>query len=196
MEIYSHQNQLTMIASNRISVFDRILPDPIPNKGRILTGLSLFWFDKTKDIIQSHLISHPDPNIMIIKKCTPILVEVIIRGYLVGSLWRDYQGGKRIKCGIPLPEGLKENDPLPDLIVTPTTKSSHGHDEDITKQEIIATGLATPEVWQQVKKTALALYKRGRDHLKQKGMILVDTKYEFGLDDQGQVVLIDEIHTP
>ena len=195
-DIYSHDDTLTLVASDRISVFDVILPELIPDKGRILTQLSLYWFDKTRDIIPSHLLSHPDPNVIVVRKCKPIMVEVIVRGYLVGSLWRDYQAGKRVKCGIALPEGLKQNDPLPEPIITPTTKSEHGHDEDITEQEVLDQGLATKEVWRQVEATALKLYKRGEELLKPKGLILVDTKYEFGLDPQGHVVLIDEIHTP
>ena len=195
-EIYHHENDLALIASDRISVFDRILSDPIPDKGRILTQLSLFWFKQTQDIISNHLISHPDPNVLIVKKCQPIMIEMIVRGYLVGSLWRDYNSGKRVKCGITLPDGLKQNDPLPELIVTPTTKSEEGHDEDLTETQILAQGLATPEIWKQAKETALRLYMRGQEVLKKKGLILVDTKYEFGLDSDGKLVLIDEIHTP
>ncbi len=195
-EIYPHDSSLTLIASDRISVFDRILPDLIPDKGRILTQLSLFWFKETQDIISNHLISHPDPNVLVVQKCEPLMIEVIVRGYLVGSLWRDYKSGKRIKCGVPLPDGLNENDPLPKPIVTPTTKSEHGHDEDITEAEILEKGLATQEVWKKTKEAALSLYKRGQEVLEKKGLVLVDTKYEFGLDANGNVVLIDEIHTP
>lgn len=195
-DIYSQSDILTMITTDRISVFDVILPDPVPDKGRILTGLQVYWFDKTKDIISNHMISHPDPNVVIVKKCKPIMIEMIVRGYIVGSLWRDYQEGKRVKCGISLPEGLKRNDKLPFPIITPTTKSEHGHDEDITEEEILSQGLATKAVWEQMKNAALCLYQRGGELLKPKGLILVDTKYEFGLDTEGNLILIDEIHTP
>lgn len=195
-EIYTHDDTLTLVASDRISVFDRILPDSIPDKGRILTQLSLFWFEKTKDILSNHFISHPDPNVLVVQKCQPILIEMIVRGYLVGSLWRDYQAGKRVKCGIQIPEGLLQNDPLPEPILTPTTKSEEGHDEDLTEEEILKQGLASQEVWEKAKKMALSLYKRGVEVLRERGLVLVDTKYEFGLDSKGNLMLIDEIHTP
>jgi phosphoribosylaminoimidazole-succinocarboxamide synthase len=195
-EVYTNDNGVALIASDRISVFDRILSDPIPDKGRILTQLSLFWFNQTQDIITNHIISHPDPNVLFVKKCTPIMIEVIVRGYLVGSLWRDYKDGKRVKCGIKLPDGLQQNAALPEPIVTPTTKSEHGHDEDITEEEIIQRGLATPHNWKIMKEKALQLYNRGQEVLKKRELILVDTKYEFGLDANGNIVLIDEIHTP
>lgn len=195
-EVYDRNDTLAIIASDRISVFDRVLSEPIRDKGHVLTKLSLFWFDRTKDIISNHLVSNPDANVMIVKKCKPILLEVIVRAYLAGSLWRDYQSGKRTKCGVNLPEGLQQNDPLPDLIVTPTTKSMHGHDEDITKENAIEQGLVTRELWNEIEFTALSLFKRGQEILKQKGLILVDTKYEFGLDANNRLVLIDEIHTP
>lgn len=195
-DIYTHGDTITMVTSDRISVFDNILPEPIPDKGRILTQLLLYWFDKTRDIIPNHIISNPDPNVIVVKRCKPIMIEMIVRGYLVGSMWRDYNAGKRVKCGISLPEGLKQNDPLPHPIITPTTKSEHGHDEDITEEEILSTSLATKEVWEQMKDSSLKLYKRGQELLKPKGLILVDTKYEFGLDTEGNVVLIDEVHTP
>ena len=195
-DIYEHDGTLTMIASDRISVFDRILPEPIQDKGRILTQISQYWFEKTKDIIPNHVIAHPDPNVIIVKKCRPLMVEMIVRSYLVGSLWRDYEAGNRVKCGIPLPDGLKQNDPLPNLIVTPTTKSSEGHDKDITKQELIEQGIVTQKQWDEMEKISLKLFRRGQQLAKEKGVVLVDTKYEFGLDDQDNLVLIDEIHTP
>jgi phosphoribosylaminoimidazole-succinocarboxamide synthase len=195
-EIYEKEDTLALISSDRISVFDRILPHPIQDKGRVLTKLSHFWFEKTKDLVANHVISHPDPNVLIVKKCQPIMIEVIVRGYLAGSLARDYQAGKRKKCGIILPEGLQLNDPLHSVLVTPTTKSLHGHDEDITKEELISQGLVTPELWNKIEKTALQLYARGQEIVGAKGLILVDTKYEFGLDKEGRLTLIDEIHTP
>lgn len=195
-DIYEQEDRLTMIASDRISVFDRVLNESIPEKGKILTQLSCFWFDQTRDIIPNHLISHPDPNVLIVKKCQPILAEIIVRGYLVGSLWRDYNAGKRNKCGIALPDGLKQFDPLPEPILTPTTKSEHGHDEDITREELIAQGILTAKEWEFIKKAALNLYQRGQELSNKKGLVLVDTKYEFGRDAEGNVLLIDEIHTP
>ncbi len=195
-DIYENGETLTLITSDRLSIFDRVLKEQIPDKGRILTELSRFWFEQTKDIISNHLISFPDPNVMIVKKCRPIMVEMIVRGYLAGSLWRDYQSGKREKCGVPIPDGLKENDPLPSPIVTPTTKSETGHDEDITKEELIKQGIVEKVLWDQMESISLKLYKRGQEVVSQRGLILVDTKYEFGLDDQGNLVLIDEIHTP
>lgn len=194
-DIYEQKDTLTLIASDRISIFDRILKEPICDKGRILTELALFWFEKTKDIIPNHILSHPDPNVLIVKKCSPIQIEVIVRGYLTGSLWRDYAKGMRKKCGIALPDGLNRNDPLPNVIVTPTTKSDI-HDEDISKEEILERKIVDRELWEKIEKTALSLYFRGVELLKERGMILVDTKYEFGLDANHQLLLIDEIHTP
>ncbi len=195
-DIYEDTTSLTLIASDRISVFDRVLPESIIDKGKVLTKLSHFWFDKTKDIIQNHILAHPDPNVLIVKKCRPLMVEVIVRGYLAGSLARDYQAGKRIKCGIALPDGLKHNSPLSKPIVTPTTKSTHGHDLDITKEELIQQGIVTAQQWKGIESTALSLYQRGQEMAQKKGLILVDTKYEFGLDENDQLILIDEIHTP
>jgi len=195
-DIYEQKDTLVLVASDRLSLFDRILKEPILEKGRILTELALFWFEKTKDIIPNHLVAHPDPNVTIVKKCRPIPIEIIVRGYLAGSMWRDYAKGARHKCGIHLPEGLKQNDPLPQPIVTPTTKSQEGHDEDITKEEILKTGILDKALWEEIETCALRLYERGREVLKGRGMILVDTKYEFGIDACNQLTLIDEIHTP
>ncbi|HSX04207.1 MAG TPA: phosphoribosylaminoimidazolesuccinocarboxamide synthase [Rhabdochlamydiaceae bacterium] len=195
-DIYFLKDQLALVASDRISVFDRILPEPIQDKGAILTKLSLFWFEQTKDLVPNHLVDHPDPNVLLAKRCQPIKAEIIVRGFLAGSMWRDYQKGKRVKCGVPLPEGLKQNDPLKEPIVTPTTKSEEGHDEDITAEELIASGVMSASTWNYIKEAALKLYKRGCELLKSKGLILVDTKYEFGIAPNGEILLIDEIHTP
>lgn len=195
-DIYEKDSTLTLITTDRISVFDKILNEPVKDKGRILTNLSLFWFDNTKDIIPNHVIQHPDQNVIIVKKCKPILVEIIVRGYMVGSLWRDYSKGSRIKCGVALPHGLNKNDPLPYPIITPTTKSSDGHDQDVTKEELIKNGTITANQWAQIEKLSLKLFERGREILNEKGIILLDTKYEFGLDDLNNIILIDEIHTP
>jgi len=195
-DIYDQDNNLTMIASDRISVFDIVLPQPIRDKGRVLTELSRYWFQQTEDIIPNHILSQPDPNILIVKKCFPLKVEMIVRSYLVGSLWRDYRSGKRTKCGITLPDGLKENDALPEPIITPTTKSLDSHDEDITKEELITNGIVTKDQWEEMARVSLALFERGQEIAEKKGLILIDTKYEFGLDKEGNLILIDEIHTP
>lgn len=195
-DIYDHGDQLILIASDRLSIFDRILREPIFEKGRILTELALFWFDQTKDIIPNHVLSHPDPNVMVVKKCAPLPIEVIVRGYIAGSLGRDYAKGLRQKCGVKIPDGLQLNDPLPSPIVTPTTKSTIGHDEDITVEEILKRKIVSPSEWAVIENKALALYRRGVEVLKNRAMILVDTKYEFGWDASKQLTLIDEIHTP
>ncbi|MGD2169841.1 MAG: phosphoribosylaminoimidazolesuccinocarboxamide synthase [Chlamydiota bacterium] len=194
--MYSYNSDLLMITSDRISIFNRLLDQPILDKGRILTQLSLFWFEKTKDIINNHLIFSPDPNVMIVKKCRPIRIEVIVRKYAVGSLWRDFTAGKRSKCGIKLPEHLKENQEFVEPIITPTTKNSEGNDEDISKQQILEQKIIDPDLYCEIERKALALFKRGEAILKDSQMILVDTKYEFGLDENNNLLLIDEIHTP
>ncbi|MEC7839504.1 MAG: phosphoribosylaminoimidazolesuccinocarboxamide synthase [Chlamydiota bacterium] len=195
-DIYENGKTLTFVTSDRISVFDCVLNEAIPQKGHILNELSRFWFEKTKDIIPNHLMETVDSNVWIVKKCNPLMVEVIVRNYLTGSLWRDYKAGKRVKCGIEIPEGLKEHQQLPHPIVTPTTKSNEGHDEDITKEELVAQGIVTKELWEMLETKSLELFKRGQEILSEKGVILVDTKYEFGIDDENNLTLIDEIHTP
>jgi phosphoribosylaminoimidazole-succinocarboxamide synthase len=195
-DIYENKNTLTLIASDRISVFDRILNEPIRDKGSILTNLSIFWFEKTKDIVPNHFIKQPDQNIIVVKKCRPIPVEMVVRQYMVGSIWRDYESGKRIKSGVRLPEGLKRNDRLTHPIVTPSTKSHEGHDEDISKEELIKNGTVTEALWQELESVSLKLFARGNEILNPKGIILLDTKYEFGLDESNRTILIDEIHTP
>lgn len=195
-DLYEKENQLFFITTDRISIFDRILKEPILEKGRILTQIALFWFEHTKDIIPNHIISNPDPNVLMVKKCTPIPIEVIVRGYATGSLWRDYAKGLRSKCGISLPEGLKQNDPLAHPIITPTTKNAHGHDEDISKEEILKQEILSSSQWQYIEQKALQLFQRGCDLMQKRGMVLVDTKYEFGFDQEGHILLIDEVHTP
>lgn len=195
-DVYLQESTIVMICCDRISVYDRILPNPIPDKGRILNLLANFWFDQTKDIIANHIISIPDPNITIAKRCRPLPIEVVVRGYLAGSIWRDYANGKREKCGISLPDDLEKHDPLPEPIITPTTKSDSGHDCDITAEEIIKQGVLTPQLWNQIAKVSQQLFKRGTNILQKRGMTLVDTKYEFGIDQKGNLTLIDEIHTP
>jgi phosphoribosylaminoimidazole-succinocarboxamide synthase len=184
-----------MIASDRISAFDVILPKPIPFKGQVLNQIAAYMLEATKDICPNWLISTPAPNVAIGQKCTPFKIEMVVRGNLVGHAWRTYQAGGRTLCGVTLPEGLKENDYFPNPIITPSTKASEGHDEDISKEAIIAEGLASAEDWAILEKYALALFERGKAIAAKRGLILVDTKYEFGkIGDT--IYLMDEIHTP
>jgi len=195
-DVYYIENELlVMIASDRISAFDVILPKPIPYKGQVLNQIAAYMLEATKDICPNWLISTPAPNLAIGKKCTPFKIEMVVRGNLVGHAWRTYQAGVRTLCGVTLPEGLKENDFFPNPIITPSTKASEGHDEDISKEAIIQEGLATAEDWAILEKYALALFERGKAIAAKRGLILVDTKYEFGkIGDT--IYLMDEIHTP
>ena len=195
-DVYYIENELlVMIASDRISAFDVILPKPIPFKGQVLNQIAAYMLEATKDICPNWLISTPAPNVAIGKKCTPFKIEMVVRGNLVGHAWRTYQAGGRTLCGITLPEGLKENDIFPSPNITPSTKASEGHDEDISKEAIIAEGLASAEDWAILEKYALALFERGKTIAAKRGLILVDTKYEFGkIGDT--IYLMDEIHTP
>ena len=186
---------LVMIASNRISAFDVILPKPIPFKGQVLNQIAAYMLDATKDICPNWLLSSPAPNVSIGKMCDPFKVEMVVRGNLTGHAWRTYNSGLRTLCGVALPEGMKENDYFPTPIITPTTKAAVGHDEDISKEDIIARGLASATDWEQLEKYALQLFARGREIAAKQGLILVDTKYEFGkIGDT--IYLMDEIHTP
>ena len=195
-DVYYIENELlVMIASDRISAFDVILPKPIPYKGQVLNQIAAYMLEATKDICPNWLISTPAPNVAIGKKCTPFKIEMVVRGNLVGHAWRTYQAGVRTLCGVTLPEGLKENGFFPNPIITPSTKASKGHDEDISKEAIIQEGLATAEDWAILEKYALALFERGKAIAAKRGLILVDTKYEFGkIGDT--IYLMDEIHTP
>lgn len=195
-DVYYIENELlVMIASDRISAFDVILPKPIPYKGQVLNQIAAYMLEATKDICPNWLISTPAPNVAIGKKCTPFKIEMVVRGNLVGHAWRTYQAGVRTLCGVTLQEGLKENDFFPNPIITPSTKASEGHDEDISKEAIIQEGLATAKEWAILEKYALALFERGKAIAAKRGLILVDTKYEFGkIGDT--IYLMDEIHTP
>jgi phosphoribosylaminoimidazole-succinocarboxamide synthase len=195
-DVYTIQEHwLVMIASNRISAFDVILPKPIPFKGQVLNQLAAYMLNATKDICPNWLLTTPAPNVSIGKKCTPFKIEMVVRGNLTGHAWRTYQSGKRILCGIALPEGLKENDFFTSPIITPSTKAAEGHDEDISKEAIIAQGLATEQEWQILEKYTLQLFERGKQIAAKQGLILVDTKYEFGKIGN-EIILMDEIHTP
>ena len=186
---------LAMVVSDRISAFDVVLPKGIPFKGQVLNQIASYFLDATADILPNWKIASPDPMVTVGKFCEPFKVEMVVRGYLSGHAWREYKAGKRELCGEKLPDGLKESDPLPHPIITPTTKADVGHDEDISKERILSLGLVSREDYEQLEKYTLALFARGQEMARQKGLILVDTKYEFGKCD-GQIVLIDEIHTP
>lgn len=186
---------LVMVATDRISAFDVILPKGIPFKGQVLNQIAAYFLDATSDIVPNWKIDVPDPMVTIGTKCEPLKIEMIVRGYLAGSAWRDYKAGNREICGVRLPEGMKENQKFDTPILTPTTKADAGHDENISREEIIARGIVAEDVYEQVEKYALALFERGSKMAAERGLILVDTKYEFGLKD-GKVILIDEIHTP
>ena len=195
-DVYYIENELlVMIASDRISAFDVILPNPIPFKGQVLNQIAAYMLKATSDICPNWLLDTPAPNVAIGKKCTPFKIEMVVRGNLVGHAWRTYQAGGRVLCGVSLPDGLNENDYFPTPIITPSTKASEGHDEDISKENIIAQGLASAEDWAVLEKYALALFQRGKEIAAKQGLILVDTKYEFGkIGDT--IYLMDEIHTP
>lgn len=186
---------LVMIATDRISAFDVILPQGIPYKGQVLNQIAAKFLDATADIVPNWKLAVPDPMVTVGLRCEPFKVEMVIRGYLTGSAWREYKAGARVLCGIPLPEGMKENQKFPSPIITPTTKADEGHDENISKEEIIAQGLVSKEDYEQLEKYTYALFQRGTEIAAEKGLILVDTKYEFGKKD-GKIYLIDEIHTP
>ncbi len=194
-DVYTIRNEyLVMVASNRISAFDVILPRPIPYKGQVLNQIAAYMLSNTKDICSNWLIDVPAPNVSIGHLCSPFKIEMVVRGNLVGHAWRTYQKG-RILCGQTMPDGLKENDFFPSPLITPSTKAAEGHDEDISEVEILAQGLATPAEWEVLKKYTFALFERGKAIAAKQGLILADTKYEFGkLGDQ--IVLMDEIHTP
>lgn len=186
---------LVMVATDRISAFDVILPKGIPYKGQVLNQIAAEFLDATADIIPNWKVAVPDPMVTVGLKCEPLKIEMIVRGYLAGSAWRAYKDGDRELCGVKLPEGMRENQRFETPILTPTTKADEGHDENISRQEIIARGIVSEEVYEQVEKAALALFARGTELAAKHGLILVDTKYEFGLLD-GKLILIDEIHTP
>lgn len=195
-DVYTIQDTfLAMVVTDRISAFDVVLPEPIPFKGQVLNQIAAKFLQATLDIVPNWVLDVPDPNVTIGKICDPFKVELVIRGYLAGHAWREYQAGRRSVCGVEFPEGLKENDKLPEPIITPTTKASVGHDEDISRAEIIKRGLVSEDDYQQLENYTRAIFQRGSEMVAERGLILVDTKYEFGKAD-GRIYLIDEIHTP
>jgi len=199
-DIYTQNDRLILITTDRLSAFDRIL-GAVPYKGQVLNQLAAFWFQQTQDIIANHLLAVPDPNITIARRCHPLPVEVVVRGYITGvtatALWYRYSQGERTIYGIDFPDGLHKNDPLPEPIITPTTKASNGnHDERITSAEVVEMGLVGAQQWQEICAAAIAVFQRGQAIAQHAGLILVDTKYEFGVAEDGEILLIDEVHTP
>ena len=197
-DIYIAKDHITLISTDRHSSFDRIIAH-VPFKGEVLNKISLYWFEQTKDIIQNHVMSTPDPNVLVAKKCKTLPVEVVPRAYMTGStstsLWTNYKEGRRVFGDFVLPDGMKKNQKLEKIVLTPTTKSDE-HDRPLTSKEIVSEGLMSQELWEKVKDASLRLFERGQKIALEKGLILVDCKYEFGLDSKGELTLIDEIHTP
>jgi phosphoribosylaminoimidazole-succinocarboxamide synthase len=188
--------RIILVASDRISAFDVVLPRGIPHKGQVLSQLSWHMLQATRHVAPNWAEASPDPNVVIGAACSTVKVEMVVRGYLAGHAWRTYQAGGRTLCGAALPEGMKENDRFPTPIITPSTKADVGHDEDITPDEILARGLCTPQEWDTMQRYALALFAEGSRIAAERGLLLVDTKYEFGRTPDGRILLIDEIHTP
>lgn len=196
-DVYTIEDQyLVMVVTDRISAFDVVLPEPIPYKGQVLNQIAAKFLKATSDIVPNWVIDVPDPTVTIGRICQPYKVEMVIRGYLAGHAWREYQAGRRTVCGVALPDGLKENDQLPSPIITPTTKAAFGHDEDISREEILSREIVTKADYLQLEQYTRALYQRGTQMAAARGLILVDTKYEFGKTEDGTILLIDEIHTP
>jgi phosphoribosylaminoimidazole-succinocarboxamide synthase len=192
---YSRGDRIVMITTDRISAFDHVL-GTIPFKGEVLSRLTAFWFDKVKDIAPTHIVDVPDPSVMVVKRAKALPIEIVIRGYITGSLWRDYQAGKAGAYGIDWPKGLRKDQAFEKPIITPSTKAEYGkHDEPISEQEILAKKLVAPEIWREATAVAHRLFARGQEWARSRGLILVDTKYEMGIAD-GKLVVIDEIHTP
>ena len=195
-DVYTIDNKLmVMVVTDRISAFDVVLPKAIPYKGQVLNQIAFRMMEAAKDIVPNWILSVPDPNVTIGKKCEPFKVEMVIRGYLSGHAWRVYQSGEQMLCGVRLPDGMKENDRFPEPIITPSTKASIGHDLDISREEIISQGIVEESDYVQLEKYTNALFKRGTELALKRGLLLVDTKYEFGKNDAG-IFLLDEIHTP
>lgn len=197
-EVYTLENDLLlMIATDRLSAFDVVMPKGIPYKGQILNQIATKMMGDTEDLVPNWLIATPDPNVAIGKVCTPFKVEMVIRGYMSGHAAREYKAGKRLLCGISMPEGMRENDKFPEPIITPATKAEMGdHDEDISREDILKKGIVSEEDYVQLEDYTRKLFKRGSEIAEKRGLILVDTKYEFGKTKNGKIVLIDEIHTP
>jgi len=194
-DVYFFDDKMVMVATDRLSAFDVILPRPIPYKGQVLNQLAVKNLEATEDIVPNWLEGSPDPNVSIGKRCKPFPIEMVIRGYCSGHAWREYRSGKRLLCGVEMPEGLRESDPFPSPIITPATKAEEGHDEDISREEIISRGIVSEDDYNKLENYTYQLFERGSRLADEKGLILVDTKYEFGKFND-EIYLIDEIHTP
>ncbi|MCS7029622.1 MAG: phosphoribosylaminoimidazolesuccinocarboxamide synthase [Bacteroidia bacterium] len=196
-DIYSiGEDYLVIVSTNRISAFDHILRQEIPYKGQVLNQIAAYFLEQTKEIVPNHYLGSPVPNVTVAVRCEPFPIEVVVRAYLAGHAWREYKLGKRTLSGVPLPEGMRQSDKFPEPIITPTTKSKIGHDIDISAEEIIKSGLVEDFEWAQIQDYALKLFEKGTQMAQERGLILVDTKYEFGVDKKGNILLIDEVHTP
>ena len=195
-DTYVRGDRLILVTTDRISAFDHILPQTIPFKGQVLNQTAAYFFDATSDLVPNHVLDVPDPNVMVAKACTPIKIEFVVRGYLAGHAWREYDAGARSLCGHSLPDGLRQSEKLPEPIVTPTTKAETGHDEDVTREEAIAASDLSASEYDKLEQWALALFERGTEMAAEQDLILVDTKYEFGRTADGDFLLIDEVHTP
>lgn len=195
-DTYRQDDRLILVTTDRISAFDHVLAQTIPFKGQVLNQTAAHFFEATKEVVPNHVISVPDPNVTVAKACTPIPIEFVVRGYLAGHAWREYDRGKRTLCGQPLPDGLRESEQLPEPILTPTTKAEEGHDQDVTREEAIASTDVDASTFDQLEEWSINLYRRGSEMAAEQGLYLVDTKYEFGRTSEGDLVLIDEVHTP
>lgn len=195
-DAYRQPDRIILVTTDRISAFDHVLRQTIPFKGQVLNQVAAYFFEATQDLVPNHVLSIPDPNVTVAVPCEPIPIEFVVRGYLAGHAWREYRDGERALCGQPLPEGLQESSRLPEPILTPATKAQEGHDEDITRREAIGRGLIDAETFDQLEEWALRLFQRGSALARDRGLLLVDTKYEFGRRANGELVLIDEVHTP
>jgi len=195
-DTYRQNGHLLLITTDRISAFDHVLPQTIPFKGQVLNQTAAYFFEATEDLVPNHVVSVPDPNVTIAQACAPISIEFVVRGYLAGHAWREYNKGARTLCGKELPNGLRESEKLPEPILTPTTKAEEGHDQDVTREEAITDANIDAATYDQLADYALALFRRGSEMAAEQGLLLVDTKYEFGRTPDGDLVLIDEVHTP
>lgn len=195
-DTYRVGDRLFLVTTDRISAFDHVLRQTIPFKGQVLNQLAAYFFEATRNLVPNHVLSVPDPNVTLARRCEPVPIEFVVRGYLAGHAWRVYRGGKRTICGQDLPEGLQQNSRLPEPILTPATKAESGHDEDISRAAILERGVLEPGAFDEMKEKALRLFRRGAEMAAEQGLILVDTKYEFGQAPDGMYVLIDEVHTP
>ncbi|MDX1546939.1 MAG: phosphoribosylaminoimidazolesuccinocarboxamide synthase [Rhodothermales bacterium] len=195
-DTYRLEDRLVLVTTDRISAFDHVLRQTIPFKGQVLNRLAAYFFEATRDLVPNHVLSVPDPNVTVARRCEPVPIEFVVRGYLAGHAWRVYRDGDRELCGQPLPDGLRQSSRLPAPILTPATKAAEGHDEDISRAEILDRGILDAETFGTLEAYALALFRRGTEMAARQGLILVDTKYEFGRTPDGRLLLIDEVHTP